>query len=246
MAWLDIFPDGTVFEMEGGTPTAVYDTNGEVAALLAILPKTKAGTFKLAPPDKPQPEITLTSNPTTLSDLPKIISKDDAQFIFGNRIFDNELADLNACLRRFDIISTARLRHFLSQIAHESGGLKWLQEIWGPTEDQIGYEGREDLGNVEPGDGYKFRGAGAIQLTGRYNYQAFCDFIGDSFVMDGCDYVSNAYPFTSAGFWWHNNDMNALCDSGATVAEVTRKVNGGYNGLSDREDCFERACKVIL
>jgi putative chitinase len=108
------------------------------------------------------------------------------------------------------------------------------------------YEGRTDLGNTRPGDGPRYKGAGVIQLTGRANYQAFANFINDPQVMDGVDYVSKTYPFSSAGFWWHNNDMNALCDRGASVEQVTLRVNGGYNGLDDRKAYYRKACQVIL
>jgi predicted chitinase len=172
---------------------------------------------------------------------PQLISKQQAEAIFGNPIYDNELADLNACLNRFQINTRARLRHFLSQIAHESGGLRWLKEL----DDGSYLEGRDDLGNTETGDGPRFKGAGAIQLTGRLNYIALSKAIADPRVMEGCDYVAKNYPFTSAGFWWHNNDMNSLCDSGASVEQVTLRVNGGYNGLDDREQYYEKATQVI-
>jgi putative chitinase len=133
------------------------------------------------------------------------------------------------------------MRHFLSQIAHESGGLQWLEEL----ADGWDYEGRDDLGNINPGDGPKYKGAGVIQLTGRSNYEAFSRSINDPKVMDGCSYVAQTYPFTSAGFWWHNNEMNALCDGGATVEDVTLRVNGGYNGLDDRKYYYDKACQVI-
>ncbi len=171
----------------------------------------------------------------------QLITKQQAEAIFGNPIYDQELSDLNACLNRYQINTRDRMCHFLSQIAHESGGLRWLQEL----ADGYDYEGRDDLGNTQPGDGPKYKGAGAIQLTGRANYQALSQAIGDPKVMDGCDYVAKTYPFTSAGFWWHNNDMNSLCDSGASVEQVTRCVNGGYNGLEDRQAYYEKACQVI-
>lgn len=130
----------------------------------------------------------------------------------------------------------------MAQIAHESGGLRWLKEL--ATGDD--YEGREDLGNTQPGDGRKYKGSGAIQLTGRANYQAFSDFIKDPKVMEGCDYVAKVFPFSSAGFWWKNNDMNALCDrTDVTVRDVTLVVNGGTNGLEDRVHYYEKACQVI-
>ena len=169
-----------------------------------------------------------------------LLSKAQTEAIYGRSIQVHQLKDLNDCLNRFQINTPARMRHFLSQTAHESGGLQWLQELASGSD----YEGRDDLGNTHPGDGPKYKGAGVIQLTGRCNYQAFSDFIHDPNVMNGVDYVSTTYPFSSAGFWWHNNDMNALCDRGASVEAVTRRVNGGTNGLGDREAYYQKACQV--
>lgn len=179
-----------------------------------------------------------------LKELPgggSLVSKAQAEHIYGHSIQICQLKDLNDCLHRFQINTPARMRHFLSQTAHESGGLQWLQEIASGAD----YEGRDDLGNIYPGDGPKYKGAGVIQLTGRANYQAFSDFIHDPDVMNGVSYVSTTYPFSSAGFWWHNNGMNALCDRGASVEQVTRRVNGGINGLDDREAYYQKACEVI-
>ena len=143
------------------------------------------------------------------------------------------------------IINTKeRIRHFISQCSYESGCGKWTHELGGQNYCSK-YDGRKDLGNTEPGDGYRFKGAGYIQLTGRYNYQKFAKYMGDIRIMEGCSYVSQKYPWTSAGFWWHNNNMNALCDKGATVEQVTKKVNGGYNGLEDRKKLYQKACKIF-
>lgn len=171
----------------------------------------------------------------------QLISPQQAESVFGTSLSAGELQDLNSCLNRYQINTSARIRYFLSQIAHESGGLRWLKEL--DSGDYL--EGRDDLGNIHPGDGRKYKGAGVIQLTGRSNYEAFSRSINDTKVMDGCDYVAQVYPFTSAGFWWHNNNMNALCDRGATVEEVTKRVNGGYNGLDDRKHYHEKACRAI-
>lgn len=179
----------------------------------------------------------LSAKPITASHL----TADQAKRIFGRTITPDQLSDLNACLVRFEINTPARIRHFVAQIAHESCGLKYLKEL----ASGIAYEGRHDLGNVKPGDGKRFKGGGAIQLTGRSNYQAFANFIGNPQVMEGCDYVARVYPFTSAGFWWHRAGMNALCDRGASVRQISRRVNGGYNGLSDRERYYAIACQVI-
>jgi putative chitinase len=171
----------------------------------------------------------------------QLITKAQAEYVFGNPIHFNELKDLNDCLSRFEINTLPRMRHFMSQIAHESGGLRWLKELASGWD----YEWRSDLGNTQPGDGPRYKGAGAIQLTGRANYQAFANYMNDPRIMEGVDYVASRYPFTSAGFWWRNNSMNALCDRGATVEQVTRRVNGGYNGLDDRIYYYQRAAQVI-
>jgi putative chitinase len=163
--------------------------------------------------------------------------------VFGRTPSAEQLQDLNACLDRFSINTTQRIRHFLAQVGHESGGLRWMLEL--ATGDA--YEGRQDLGNTQPGDGRRFKGAGAIQLTGRYNYQRFADYIKDQQVMEGCKYVSTVYPFTSAGYWWHLNSMNVLVDQGATCRQISARVNGRdpANGLADREDYFSLAIEYI-
>ena len=144
-------------------------------------------------------------------------------FCSESLIADSEIKELNDCLKKFNILTPLRIRHFLSQTAHESGGGRWKQELASGS----AYEGRRDLGNVQPGDGIRFKGAGYIQLTGRANYQAFSNYIKDLRVMQGCSYVAENYPFTSAGFWWLNNSMNALCDKNPSVEQVTLRVNGG-------------------
>ncbi|MFM7269451.1 MAG: C39 family peptidase [Cyanobium sp.] len=174
---------------------------------------------------------------------PELITAEACEQVFGRPISPDQLADLNACLRRFEIDTPARICHLLAQISHESGGLRWLEEL----ADGSAYEGRRDLGNTEPGDGRRFKGAGAIQLTGRANYEAFSRFIADPAVMGGCGYVASHYPFSSAGFWWHNNRINEEVDAGASCRRISRLVNGRdpANGLADREACFARACAVI-
>jgi len=156
-------------------------------------------------------------------------------------IADSEIVELNKCLETFQITTPSRIRHFLSQTAHESGGGRWKKEL----SDGWYLEGRTDIGNVYHGDGPKYKGAGYIQLTGRHNYQKFSDYIGDPKVMDGVDYVAETYPYTSAGYWWWSNGMNELCDKNPTVRQVTRRVNGGYNGLTDREHYYAICQRVI-
>jgi putative chitinase len=182
-------------------------------------------------------------SPAASAGPPELVTMAQAAAVFTRSPSTSQLADLNDCLRRFAINTPARIRHFLAQVGHESGGLRWMLELASGD----AYEGRQDLGNTRTGDGRRFKGAGAIQLTGRYNYQRFADYIKDSDVMDGAPYVSVRYPFTSAGFWWHLNAINAFVDQGASCRQVSAKVNGRdpANGLSDREAYFARAVTAI-
>lgn len=177
----------------------------------------------------------------------ELVTKSEAEHIFQKPISTTLLTDLNNCLEVFAINTNPRIRHFMAQIAHESGGLQYLKELGGRDYFTRMYENREDLGNTQVGDGARFAGAGAIQLTGRYNYQAFADYIGDPDVMDGQEYVASKYPFTSAGFWWWKNRMNALIDSGASVDQVGARVSGRFlpNGYEDRRYYYYRASEVI-
>ena len=192
-----------------------------------------------APEPEPEPEPE-TKPPTQIV----LVDKSQLAYIWNcseSLIRDWEVKELNRCLHLFNITTTSRIRHFMAQTAHESGGGRYTKELasgWA-------YEGRRDLGNTEPGDGPRYKGAGYIQLTGRYNYGRFARYIGDSRVMEGVDYVAKHYPFSSAGFWWYDNGVNTLCDHDPTVAQVTRRVNGGYNGLLDRRMYYNRASRVI-
>jgi predicted chitinase len=151
------------------------------------------------------------------------------------------LNDLNSCLQKYNITTPQRIKHFISQASPESAAGLYTKEIASGE----AYEFRKDLGNIYKGDGPKFKGAGYIQLTGRYNYQRFSSALGDSTIMDGVVYVSVKYPWTSAGFWWSSNNMNALCDQGATVERITKRVNGGTNGLTDRQRYYDLASKIF-
>ena len=159
----------------------------------------------------------------------------------ANLIEDSEIDELNSCLEFFEITTPSRIRHFLSQTGHESGGGKWKKEL----SDGLYLEGRTDIGNTQPGDGPRYKGGGYLQTTGRANYQSLSNYLSDPKVMDGVDYVAANLPFTAAGFWWMDNRMNDLCDNGATVEQVTLRVNGGYNGLADRKDYYNRCLQII-
>lgn len=154
-----------------------------------------------------------------------------------------EIEELNAAMTRFGITSRANVRHFLAQISHESGGGRWMEELASGT----AYEGRSDLGNAFEGDGVKFKGAGYLQITGRYNYTLFAKAVNDPKVLElGCPYVAKTYPVTSAAWWWAEvGKLIPYVDAGITVKQVTLVVNGGSNGLRDREAYFRKTLDVI-
>lgn len=171
-----------------------------------------------------------------------LISSAQATAIFGRKPTPDQMVDLNRCLVRFEINTPPRIQMFIAQICHESGNLKWMKELASGS----AYEGRRDLGNTQPGWGKLYRGAGVIQLTGRSNYEAFAKFVNDPKVIElGCDYVSRVFPFTSAGFFWMRNHLNDVIDQGGDIYRVTRIVNGGLNGISDRISHYNRVCRII-
>ncbi len=153
---------------------------------------------------------------------------------------------------RFGLHRPHRLAQFVAQIMHESGGLKHVREIWGPTPTQKKYEGRKDLGNVNPGDGAKYRGYGFIQVTGRANVSEFYGWArrpGLALVVP--DFIASPHliatmPWStmSAIWYWETRGLNTYADRG-DIEMITRKINGGLNGYQDRLDYFVRAGLVI-
>jgi len=139
---------------------------------------------------------------------------------------------LSACVE-FGIVGPARVAAFLAQVGHESGGFVHTREIWGPTPAQQRYEGRADLGNTQPGDGSRFRGRGLIQVTGRANYAAVAAGLGIDCVARPELLEQPRHAARSAAWWWVNNGCNEIADSGDLRA-LTRRINGGENGLDDR------------
>jgi len=154
------------------------------------------------------------------------------------------LPHLNAAMAEFAIDPPARAAAFVAQLAHESGEFRWMEEIWGPTAAQRRYEPPSTLaarlGNTQPGDGRRFKGRGPIQLTGRANYRRFGQLLGIDLVAEPEHAASPAVAFRIAGLYWANRGLNALADAG-DFREITRRINGGFNGLADRLKYFERA-----
>ena len=128
----------------------------------------------------------------------------------------------------------------MANILHETGNLKWMKEL----ADGWAYEGRTDLGNTEAGDGPRFKGAGVLQLTGRYNYSVVAEALSDPRIMEGVEYVSQTYPFRSAIPWIQANDLLNIAKTEGFAA-VCYRINGGWNGYSDRLDKYQTCQKVF-
>jgi len=139
------------------------------------------------------------------------------------------LDPLNAAMLEFKINTPIRAACFLATVAWESEEFKYTREIWGPTKEQSGYEGRRDLGNTQPGDGFRFRGAGLIETTGRNNHQAVGGYFGIPLDQISDWMQSPVGACRSAALFWYQNGLNRLADNENDEA-IRRKVNGGLNG----------------
>lgn len=150
------------------------------------------------------------------------------------------LDPLNRTMKEFALDTPLRMRSFLAQIGHESGQLRYTEELASGE----AYEGRKDLGNTSPGDGVKYKGRGLIQLTGKRNY-ALCGLALDLPLLEQPELLQQPEnACRSAGWFWTNNNLSALADAGF-FKELTRRINGGYNGYADRVKLFGRAQTVI-
>jgi putative chitinase len=144
------------------------------------------------------------------------------------------------------------LAQFLAQVMHESGGLRYVREIWGPTKAQARYEGRKDLGNTQPGDGKRFMGRDVLQVTGRANYRALTAWVRKTFGR-GPDFEANPELLESPewlgiGAIWYFLTRKGLLDQAraGNIEMVTRLVNGGLNGYHDRLRWYDDAALKLL
>ena len=180
---------------------------------------------------------------------------------------DSVLAQIPDTAAKFNITNTLRLAHFLAQCGHESGGFKAVSENLNYSADGLKkifpkyfpgnlnesyarqpekiasrvYGSRMGNGDESSKEGYKFRGRGYIQLTGKSNYSSFDKLVEDD-IVGNPDLVATKYPLMSAAFFFNNNSLWSICDKGAddaTVTAVTKRVNGGTIGLPDRIKHFK-------
>lgn len=159
------------------------------------------------------------------------------------------LPHLNAALRAYGIDTALRTAAFVAQLAHESGEFRWMEEIWGPTDAQRRYEPPSDLaarlGNTQAGDGKRFKGRGPIQITGRFNYRTYGDLLGIDLAAEPAKAATPEVAFATAGLYWQRNGLNELADARQFVT-ITKRINGGTNGLADRQMYYARALAVLV
>lgn len=181
--------------------------------------------------------------------------------------------ELASTCAAFNIITPLRLAHFLAQCAHESGSFRAVSENLNYSESGLKkifgryfpdglassyarkpekiasrvYGDRMGNGDESTGEGYKYRGRGYIQLTGKNNYVKFGKFINED-ISSNPDLVADKYPLASAAFFFNKNNLWSTCDMGSgddVVKKVTRRVNGGYNGLDDRIKHFKEYWNLL-
>ena len=186
---------------------------------------------------------------------------------------DVVLSQIDETAKKFNITTNLRLSHFLAQCAHESGNFRAvtenlhysadslkrvfgkyfpgnLAESYAKQPEKIAsrvYGGRMGNGDESTKEGFKFRGRGYIQLTGKNNYSNFSKFVGEDCVANP-DLVATKYPLASAAYFFDANGLWGICDKGAedvVVKTVTKRVNGGDNGLSDRLKHFKEFYNLL-
>jgi predicted chitinase/predicted phosphodiesterase len=155
---------------------------------------------------------------------------------------------LKQAMDEFEINTPLREAAFLAQVAHESGEFRFMEEIWGPTAAQKRYEPvtqkSKELGNTQPGDGKRFKGRGPIQVTGRSNYQTYGRLLNVDLIADPTQAATPEVGFRIAGLYWKRNGLNELADQ-QFFKRITKRINGGFNGLEERRRYYERAKSVL-
>lgn len=153
---------------------------------------------------------------------------------------DEYAARLSIAMTEAGIDTVARVAYFLGQVAHESGELRYWLEL----ADGRAYERRHDLGNIEPGDGQRYRGRGPLQLTGRANYLEAGEALGVDLVGNADLAATPEYGFRIASWYWSKRQCNDTADR-LDIEGTTKKINGGLNGLEDRRRHTARAMGVL-
>jgi len=172
-----------------------------------------------------------------------MLTDDELRQVMPNCGADKRAAYLpyiQEAMAEFEITPYLRATAFLAQLAHESAELRYMEEIASGA----AYEGRADLGNTQPGDGKRYKGRGPIQLTGRANYKKYGDQLGLDLIDNPTTAATPEVGFRIAGLFWKSNGLNGLADQ-QDFRAITKRINGGYNGLDDRNKYYERAKKFL-
>jgi putative chitinase len=139
-------------------------------------------------------------------------------------------------MEQYEINTYLRECHFIAQLAHESGEFRYMEELASGK----AYEGRKDLGNVNPGDGVRYKGRGCIQITGATNYFACGKSLGVDFIHNPELLETPEYASKSACWFWSSRGLNKIADTD-NILTITKRINGGTNGLADRQKYLDRA-----
>jgi putative chitinase len=221
----------------------------------------------------PVPKTTSVETLEASMDIKNYLNAVRGQFGLTDEVWNQ----LPSVVEKFEINTPARMAHFLGQIKHESGSFRRTEEnlsyssvntiraaFRSPTRDKddnvlnglvknpeaLGnfvYANRIGNGDVASGDGYRYRGRGFIQTTGKSNYMAFNKFVPED-VVQNPDLLKTKYALLSSGFWWKNNNLNSLADRGfdrSNITTMTRRINGGTNGLEERIRFVEEFATLI-
>lgn len=172
------------------------------------------------------------------------LTEDNLRKIYANAKLSNiqkYLPFINKYMEEYEINTLNRLQMFIAQVGHESGELIYSKELASGK----AYEGRKDLGNTQTGDGVKFKGRGLIQITGRDNYTALGKDFGVDFINHPELLETPEYAVRSAFWFWKKNKLNVYCDKN-DFKTLTKKINGGFNGLDDRCRLLDLAKKYLV
>ncbi|MGB0971687.1 MAG: glycoside hydrolase family 19 protein [Mycobacterium sp.] len=153
---------------------------------------------------------------------------------------EETVGPLNQAMREGGMNTPVRQAAFISQVAVESDRFNTFEEY----ADGSDYEGRADLGNTQPGDGTRYKGRGAIQVTGRHNYTQMSEDLGVDFVNHPELAATPEYAFKTAEWYWSSRNGNAVADGG-DINDITLMVNGGYHGLAERTEYYNRGLQVL-
>ncbi|MGD9581161.1 MAG: glycoside hydrolase family 19 protein [Vampirovibrionia bacterium] len=160
-----------------------------------------------------------------------------------DKYIDEISDDLNDILNKYEINTKLRISHFFGQITHECDGFCTLEEY----ASGVAYENRKDLGNTNPGDGKRYKGRGYIQITGKANYELYGRLLGLDLINNPELLLVPKNGLLVSCEYWKQHDLNKYADDD-DITKITKKINGGYNGLDYRKQYFNKSktiCDIL-